>query len=222
MEGFDQAVFFKFLAALIALVNPLYGVPVFISFTQGYTPAEQRWTALIVTLSVAVTALIAVLIGEEVLAIFGIGVPSFRVAGGIIIFGIGLSMLNARGPIADVRPTETGDKAARRASAVVPLAIPLTFGPGAIVTSIVFAHQLDRRAELISLVPAVLVVSLVVGLALLFAAPITRVLGNTTISLITRVMGIILTAVAVEMILTGLGDAIESRFPQFALPSASS
>ncbi|MCR9086574.1 MAG: NAAT family transporter [Rhodobacteraceae bacterium] len=220
MEGFDQVVFFKFLAALIALVNPLYGLPIFISFTNGYTTAERRRTAMVVTLSVAVTALIAVVVGEEILSVFGISIPAFRVAGGIIIFGIGLSMLNARGPAA-ISDQPAADLKARRSSlAVVPLAIPLTFGPGAIVTSIVFAHQLDTRAELASLVPAVFVVALVVGGSLLFAAPITKLLGNTAISLLTRIMGIVLTAVAVEMVLTGLGDAIEYRFPALVAPTS--
>ena len=79
--AFEPEVSLKFLAALLALLNPLYGVPIFLSMTQGYSPAERNRTALIASLTVTVTALVATLIGEEVLSVFGIHIPSFRIAG---------------------------------------------------------------------------------------------------------------------------------------------
>ena len=210
---FEAVVFSKFLIAYLAMVNPLYGVPVFISMTKGYSRNESIRTALIVSATVAVTGLVAVLAGEEILSIFGIGIPSFRVAGGIIILGIGLAMLNADSP-------KTGDANAiseaepeKKNVAVVPLAIPLTIGPGAIVTAIVFAHQLDDRSELFTLAPAVLLVTLLMAVSLLFAGPIARLLGNTVMSVVSRILAIVLVGIAVEMVLTGLGDEVMRQFP---------
>ncbi|MEM1362759.1 MAG: MarC family protein [Pseudomonadota bacterium] len=213
MELFDQVIFFKFLGALLAMVNPLYGLPVFLSMTEGYTPAERRITALVVTLTVAMTAFISVVAGEEILSIFGISIPAFRVAGGLIILGIGLAMLNASDP-------KDGDKQAidhghqkKRNIAVVPLAIPLTIGPGAIVTSVVFAHQLSDEAEVFTLLPAVAIVTLILGASLLFALPLSRFMGPVMINVVVRVFAIVLIAIAVEMMLTGVWNSLESHFP---------
>lgn len=210
---FDAAVFSKFLIAYLAMVNPLYGVPVFIAMTKGYTRTECIRTALIVSATVLATGLIAVLAGEEILSIFGIGIPSFRVAGGIIVLGIGLAMMHADSP-------RSGDQNARDAAepekknvAVVPLAIPLTIGPGAIVTAIVFAHQLSDGAEIVTLVPAVGLVTLLLAVSLFFATPIARLLGDTVMSVMSRILAIILVGIAVEMILTGLGAELLRQFP---------
>ena len=211
-ELFDQAVFLKFLAALLAIFNPLYGIPIFLSMTEGYSPPERKRVALIVTGTVVIVALIAVVIGEEVLAVFGIDIPSFRIAGGLIILGVGMAMLNSSDrPKGDQQAVEEGGK--KNNIAVVPLAIPLTIGPGTIATTIVFAHTLSDGAEVVTLGSAVLIACAIVGLGLLFADPISRFLGPTMINVITRVMAIILVAVAVEMVLTGTFNAIDARYP---------
>jgi multiple antibiotic resistance protein len=211
-ELFDQAVFLKFLAALLAIFNPLYGIPIFLSMTDGYTAPERKRVALIVTATVVAVALIAVLIGEEILAVFGIDIPSFRIAGGLIILGVGMSMLNASDrPKGDQQAVQDGAKKSN--IAVVPLAIPLTIGPGTIATTIVFAHSLPDGAEIVTLGSAVLIACAIVGLGLLFADPISRVLGPTMINVVTRVMAIILVAVAVEMVLTGTFNAIDAHYP---------
>lgn len=213
MASFDLDVSLKFLAALLALLNPLYGIPIFLSMTQGYTPAERNRTALIVAATVTVTALVATLIGEEVLGVFGIDIPSFRIAGGIIILGIALTMLNAADPAAGDAKAAADGHARRGNIAVVPLAIPLTIGPGAIATAIVFAHQLDDASELVTLVPVVLAVCLLIWLGLRFAGPIAALLGDTVISVITRIMAIILAAVAIEMVIAGIVAVIDQHYP---------
>ncbi|MEE9589390.1 MAG: MarC family protein [Hyphomicrobiaceae bacterium] len=210
---FHHDVFLKFLAALLALLNPLYAIPVFLSMTKGYSPAERNRTALIVATTVAVTALVTIGLGEEVLAVFGIDVPSFRVAGGVIILGIALAMLQAEEPSGgDAKAAADGHE--RKSSiAVVPLAIPLTIGPGAIPTIIVFAHQLDEAGEVGTLVPVALGVSLLIWLGLRFAGAISGLLGGTVMSVVARIMAIILAAVAIEMIITGLVQVVDHHYP---------
>ncbi|WP_051927382.1 MarC family protein [Ruegeria halocynthiae] len=212
-ELFDQAVFLKFLAALLAIFNPLYGIPIFLSMTEGYSPPERKRVALTVTATIVIVALIAVLIGEEILAVFGIDIPSFRIAGGLIILGVGMAMLNSSDrPQGDQQAVVEGEKK-KNNIAVVPLAIPLTIGPGTIATTIVFAHTLSDGAEIVTLGSAVLIACAIVGIGLLFADPISRFFGPTMINVITRVMAIILVAVAVEMVLTGAFHAIDAHYP---------
>lgn len=209
---FHEDVFLKFLASLLALLNPLYGIPVFLSMTEGYSSTERARTALIVSATVTITALVALLAGEEILGVFGIDVPSFRIAGGIIILGIALAMLKADEPSAGDAKAISEGHARKRNIAVVPLAIPLTIGPGAIATAIVFAHQLDDSSEIVTLVPAVLAVCFLMWLGLRFAVPISGFLGPTVISVITRIMAIILAAIAIEMIALGIADVIDQHY----------
>ena len=211
--AFEPDVSLKFLAALLPLLNPLYGIPIFLSITKGYSPAERNRTALIASVAASVAALVATLMGEEVLRVFGIDIPSFRIAGGIIILGIALAMLNADAPAAGDAKAAAAGHGRRGNIAVVPLAIPLTIGPGAIATTIVFAHQLDEAAELVTLVPVVLGVCFLVWLGLRFAGPIAALLGDTVISVITRIMAIILAAIAIEMIVAGVIGVIEQHYP---------
>lgn len=211
LEFFHADLFFKFAAALIALLNPLYGIPVFLSLTKGYSPAERRRTATVVGITVLVAATVATLIGEEILSFFGISVPSFQIAGGIIILGIGLSMMKDDGRSgSDAKAAEAG-RERQRNIAVVPLAIPLTIGPGTFATTILFAHLLDDRDELVTLVPVIVGISFLVWLGLMFADPISRRLGETMMNVVTRIMAIVLTAIAVEMVVDGAVQAFENR-----------
>ena len=106
--------------------------------------------------------------------------------------------------------------------AVVPLTIPTAVGPGAIATIILFAHLLGDRSEIVTLLPVILVMSVLVWLGLLFAGPLTRLLGDTTINVVTRIMAIILVAVAVEMAMNGAVGFIVNHLPEtFPRSSAS-
>ena len=215
-ELFHGTIFLRFAAALVALLNPIYGIPIFLRMTAGCSPAARRRTATITALTVLSAALIATLIGEEILNFFGISVPAFQIAGGIIVLGIALSMLKDDAPSGgDARAEEEAeaDGQLRKDIAVVPLAIPLTIGPGAFATMILFAHLLDNRSEIVTLVPVIIGVCLLVWLGLLFADPIARALSPTVISVFTRIMAIVLAAVAVEMIISGAVHAVQMHYP---------
>lgn len=211
IDLFNTEVFLKFAAALVALINPLYGIPIFLSMTSECTPVERRRIANIVGLTVLVSGTVCTVIGEEILSFFGITVPAFQIAGGIIILGIGLSMLRD-----DER--STGDQKAKGAAegqkkniAIVPLSIPLTIGPATFATIIMFSHLLDDGEEIVTMLPIIAIVSLAIWLGLVFAGPIAKFLGETVISVITRIMAILLTAIAVEMVFNGAMQAWENH-----------
>lgn len=208
---FDTELFLKFAAAFVALTNPLYAVPIFLGLTQGFTPQERRKTAHVVALTVFVSATVALLIGEEILSFFGISVSAFQIAGGIIVLGIGLSMLNDAAPEVSLAE-ESGRSQEGRNIAVVPMSIPLTFGPGGFAIMILFAQLVSDSEELVTLLPVILGVSVLIWLGLLFADPIARCLGSTVISVIAKIMAIILVAIAVEMVINGSFKAFHDQF----------
>ncbi|MEM7464793.1 MAG: MarC family protein [Pseudomonadota bacterium] len=217
---FDLQLSLKFAAAFVALANPLYGIPIFLDLTQDFTVQQRRRTAFVGAFTVFVAATIATLIGEEILRFFGIDVPAFQIAGGIIVLGIGLSMLNDSPSKGDAKAIE--NKSSRGSSvAVVPLSIPLTIGPGAFATVILFSHQLSDGSEIMTMVPVIVLISLIIWVALLFAGPIAKKLGTTGISVVSRIMAIILAAVAVEMMISGIVQVYHEHFAGTAAPASS-
>ncbi|MFT4267163.1 MAG: MarC family protein [Xenophilus sp.] len=199
----------KPLVTLVAIVNPLGIVPFFIHYTQGCTHAQRQRTAKVSALSAFLVISLSALLGEQLLGFFGISIASFQVGGGMLLLISSLSMLNAQPAEAkasaeEVRATEV--KAAMGASiAVVPLTIPLLTGPATISTMVIYATQARRWWELGVLVGYGVVVAGITALAFSLADPIARVLGKTGINVMTRLMGLILAALSVEVMANGLG-----------------
>lgn len=208
---FHVDLFLKFTVALLALLNPLLAIPLFLQLTKDFTEAERRRTAHIVAITVFVASNIVLAAGEEFLAFFGISVPGFQIAGGIFILLLGLSILNSSGET-DAAEPDGNAPATKRSIAVVPLAIPILFGPGVITTIIVFTQFINDLNEVVSMEPAVAIICVLIWLGLLFAAPIERVLGDSTMHVITRIMGLLLTAIAVEMVIAGIVHVTKTNF----------
>ncbi|MDQ7974033.1 MAG: MarC family protein, partial [Rhodocyclaceae bacterium] len=191
----------KPLVTLVAIVNPLGIVPFFIHYTQGYTHAQRMRTAKVSAISAFFVISISALIGQQLLGFFGISIASFQVGGGLLLLISSLSMLNAQPAEAkasaeEVRATEV--KAAMGASiAVVPLTIPLLTGPATISTMVIYATQTRHWWEVAVLVGYGVVVAVITLFAFRLADPIARVLGKTGINVMTRLMGLILAALAV-------------------------
>ncbi len=194
----------KIVVSILAIVNPLGAIPVFVNLTAGSAREERKSIARISALSVALILIISVWGGEALLDFFGISIPSFRVAGGLLILLMAISMMHAR--LSDTQHTANEAEEAERKDniAVVPLAIPLMAGPGAMSLVITLAHQAPHWADKLVLSAGVFIVALAVWVALYLAEPLSRVLGTTGINIGTRVMGLILTAVGIEFIAAGL------------------
>jgi len=216
---FHVDLFLKFAVALFALVNPLLVIPLFLQMTKDYTPAQRRRTAHVVAITVFVACNVILVTGEEVLAFFGISIPGFQIAGGIFILLLGLSILNNSGE-ADTATASDSTSASKRGVAVVPLAIPIMVGPGAIATIIVFTQYINDVKEVFSMEPAVAIICVLVWLGLVFAVPIERILGDSTMNVITRIMGLLLMAIAVEMVIAGVVQVTRTNFLPAVLPGA--
>ncbi|WP_106183148.1 MarC family protein [Candidatus Pandoraea novymonadis] len=198
----------KFFISLLALVNPLGAIPLFISLTGQQTSTEKRHTIKVTAISVALVVVCSGLFGEHIIRFFGISVASLEVGGGIIMLLMAVNMLNAKSANNSDRATdeERYEARARPNIAVVPLAIPLLTGPGTISTVIIYAGRGAQHWTQILLWLVVIGIALgtVVWLALRLAERIEHWLGYTGINIGTRLMGLILSALAVEFIIDGL------------------
>lgn len=199
-----DADFIKYVIALIVIMNPIGAVPIFLSMTENQRDSEKKRTASIAALAVLITLIVTALLGESLLRVFGIRVPAFQVAGGIVILLMAVSMLHATPSRIQHTPGETERAGLSQNVAIVPIAIPLLAGPGAISTIIVRSEAVSGNLATLLNIGAIVGVTLVLWLAMLFAVPVGKLIGKTGTNIATRLMGLILTAIAVEFVAAGL------------------
>jgi multiple antibiotic resistance protein len=190
--------------ALFVIADPIAAIPIFITLTSGNTPEERKHIATVTALTVAAVLVSSIFIGQPLLSLFGISMASFRVAGGILILLMAISMLNARTSRTHSTPEEVQEGTEKEDPAVVPLGVPLLAGPGAISTMVIYEHQAKDVYDILFLILTGLFVALTVWFSLRMADPIRRLLGKTGINITSRLLGLILSAVAVEFIAGGL------------------
>ncbi len=205
---------YKPLLALLAIVNPIGVIPFFIHFTQGFSREQRQRTIRIAAFSAFVVIAVSAVAGLKIIEFFGISLASFQVGGGLLLLMAALQMLNAQ-PAEARRDdlSEGGDKADAGASiAIVPLTIPLLTGPATISTMVIYAEKTRHWWQLSVLVLYGVVIGLAVWAAFSLSGRIARVLGKTGISVMTRLMGLLLAALAVEV----MSDGLVKLFPILA------
>lgn len=192
--------------ALFAIVDPVGVIPIFLTATYGFTDIQRRRATRISALTVIGVLAAFTFLGKPMLAFFGIRIAAFSVAGGLLLLLLALSMVQARVSPQRQTPDEAEEAMEREAVGVVPLGVPLLAGPGAITHLIVAASAAsgDWLRQSALLIPIVLV-GLSVWLSFRLAPTIAGKLGATGIHVVTRLMGLIIAAISVEMIASGLG-----------------
>ncbi|MGH8072034.1 MAG: MarC family protein [Candidatus Entotheonellia bacterium] len=199
----DWPEYSKLLVALWALVHPLGAVPIFLSLTET-RPAEHRHIGWVAAVATGVILIVSVFVGQALLLAFGITIPSFRIAGGLLILFAALAMMHTPEREAQERLADGQGSTADNSVAVVPLAIPILAGPGAISTVIVYGHKsaaLSHHVVICAIIVAVAVSTWVVfRLALVLAS----LIGRSGMQVFTKIMGLLIAAIAVEFITQGL------------------
>jgi multiple antibiotic resistance protein len=206
MQGWGE--YAEVVTALFVIVDPLVAIPLFLSLTEGYSEGERRHTSRVTACTVAAVLVGAEFLGEPLLDAFGVSIASFSVGGGILLLLMAIAMLQALPSRVQQAPEEAREAKEKENVAVVPLAIPLLAGPGAISTVIIYAHQAVTWFDTLFLVLASLFVASAVWIALALANSIGTALGKTGINIVTRLMGLILAALAVEFIARGLAQLL--------------
>ena len=196
---------FKPLVTLLAIVNPLAIVPFFIHYTQGFNSAQRKRTILVSALTAFTVIATCAILGLQILEFFNISLASFQVGGGMLLLTSAMSMLNAQPAEAKATQAEVEDASnARTSIAVVPLTIPLLTGPAAMSTVVIYADQAKTFFQHAALVGYGVVIALATAVCFAAAKPIARFLGQTGINVMTRLMGLILAALSVEVMAAGL------------------
>lgn len=200
----ELTAYIKIFTTLLAIVNPLGVVPIFISLTNSMGPGERRRVINTVSITVVMVLVVSAVIGKPLLAFFGISIASFKVGGGILLLLMAISMMQAK-YIQTVQTREENAETEEKGSiAVVPIAMPLLAGPGAISTVIIYADASPHLLHLGLIIVSSVLVSFLTWVALNIASPLRGVMSRTAINIATRLMGLLLAAIAVEFISSGL------------------
>lgn len=208
--GFTATVF----CAVFFVVDPFAAVPMYLSMTADADPAQRRATARTAALTVAVVLIVFALAGGIIFRIFGISVGAFRVAGGLLLFLMALDMLRAQRSGTRATDAELAEAVDRSEAGIVPLGLPMLAGPGAIATvTVLMSNARDSVIKGAIILLCVITTAFITYLVLLAAARLQRTLGTTGLNVLNRVMGLILAAVAVQFVATG----IRELFPQLVV-----
>ena len=186
------------LIALFAIVSPITSLPVFLNLTSEMTKPQRRITALKTAAVAGLTLIIAYFLGDIILRSLSIDMNSFRIAGALVICAYGWAMVMGK------KPREV--KAAPAGAAVVPLAIPMMAGPGAIATVIALGNSADGIVQISNLV-IILALSVLTGILLLAAEPVEHLLGDQGLMVVTRIFGLLLLAIGISTVITGVTGA---------------
>lgn len=214
MTNLDTLWHFALIAfsSIFIIVDPFAAAPLFITMTAGDPINKRNRMAWRASLMAYVTLTVFALLGDAILRLFAITLGAFRIAGGIILFGIGLNMLRVRDSREIQTPEEIQEGVARDDVALIPLAFPMLSGPGAISTVIVLTQQIRGKGveHFVVLLSVILITCAVSYMMLRHASRVTDILGQTGLRILTRLMGLLLAVIAVQFILDGFEEAVSS------------
>lgn len=199
----DITSYVKVFITLLMLVNPLEGLPVYLVATSSAEPQLRKTILRLTTLAVMAILIFSIIFGNLILHIFGISTGAFQLGGGAILFIIAVKM--TLGPSGSTTANFTGGEL-KPEFAVVPLATPLLAGPGAINGAILFGTRAHTVFEMLMLAGIIVIIGAVLYMILKTGHIIARYIGTTGVDVLTRITGILIAAIAAEMMLNGISS----------------
>jgi multiple antibiotic resistance protein len=210
LYGLQHSIYVRFsllaLSSIFFLVDPFAALPTFLAITEGADPARRRriarkgaLTALIVLGTFAFT-------GEAIFKLFGITLPAFELAGGVILLLIGLDMLEAKRSPTQEALGDTVAAAQKEDAGIVPLGVPMLAGPGAITSVMVLVGQVQSHWQMVAILVSIAVTAAVCYFVLGHSDKVVRLLGDSGIRILVRVMGLLLVALAAQYFVNGFAD----------------
>lgn len=189
--------------SLLAIINPLSTAPMYLALTEGYTPEQRRRTLRSGMITAFAVMAVFALVGGTIFQFFGITIHAFRIAGGFLFFGIGMDMLQAKRSRGKATEEEEQEGRVRENVGVTPLGIPMITGPGAITTVMVLMTQAGSPTRAGMVFGAILLVLAICWASLAAAPRLVRFFGTTGLNVMTRLMGLLVTVIAVQFIIDG-------------------
>ena len=210
IAGLEQSVYVRFsllaLSSIFFLVDPFAALPTFLAVTAGSSPERQRRMAWKASLTALVVLTTFALVGQLIFRMFGITLPAFEIAGGIILLLIGLDMLEAKRSPTQESSEETNEAAMKEDAGIVPLGVPMLAGPGSITSVMVLVGQAQNRWQMLAILASIAITAVICYLVLGNSDKVARGLGETGIRILVRVMGLLLVALAVQYFVNGVAD----------------
>jgi MarC family membrane protein len=197
--------YLRFIVTLTAVLDPFLAVPIFLALTASQTTQQRVVLVRVVAITVFAVLAASALLGDALLTLLGASLAAFRVGGGLVLLLMALAMLNAEAGGVRQSEAEAAQLASGEVSGVVPLAVPLLAGPGAISTSII-AAQKDDGAHVAAVVVCIAVISLLTWIVLRGANAIRERMGTTGLNIATRLLGLLLAAIAIQTMAEGLKE----------------
>lgn len=200
-----------FLASLLAVLNPIGNAAIYVSLVSERSKKAQHKVAVECAIAVAIIMVLVVWVGLPLLHFFGISLGAFQIAGGLVVLLIGLSMIRAKSHSNDYdQPDKQQSSKNKPSVAIVPLAMPIIGGPGAISAIIAHAPAFPGVVNHILLTICCLALAAVIGVVLWFAPLVSKILGEEGMRIATRIMGLVLAAIAVQMMAGGVAFFVHS------------
>lgn len=198
--------------AVLAIVNPMGNIPFFVSLTSGYTEELRRNVIRKTVLSASLILITFAFFGKYIFLLYGITIPSFQIAGGILLFYIGFTMLNGKRPSTKLSEKDREEALNKEAVGIVPLGVPMFAGPGAITTVMIYIAQASDVFDILSVVIAILTTMGLSFILLTYSNELFDRMGQSGTLAFSRIMGLILSAVSVNFVIEGIHGAIEIYF----------
>lgn len=199
-------------AAVFAIVNPIGNIPFFQAVTEGYAPVIKHHVIIKVCVVTAVTLFIFGLFGQVIFDLYNITIPAFKIAGGVLLFSIAFSMLQGQKSKTKLNEEEREEAMQKEAVGIVPLGIPMFAGPGAITTVMILVSDAsvdgDTIFQMVSISVAIVATVIVSYVLLTYSDRVFEFMGKSGAMAFSRIMGLLLAAVAVNFILSGVAQAI--------------
>ena len=194
-------------ASVLFIVDPIAVVPTYLVITQGQSSEQRKVTARRACVAAGLILVVFALAGGRIFGLFGITMPAFRIAGGLILWLVAMDMLHGN------RSTQEGvaeitEGQAKEDVAVTPLAMPMLAGPGAISTVMVLSGQARTTSQTVTVYVSIALTLLISWITLRLAERLVKRMGQTGIRVMTRIMGLLLAAIAVQFVITGVRDAL--------------
>lgn len=188
--------------ALLPIINPLASTPVFLAITEGDTELQRQRQARRGCLYMVAILVLSLIGGTFIMNFFGISIPGLRIAGGLLVSGIGLSMLSSRNPAQEERERDAAR--AKRDISFTPLAMPMLSGPGSIAVTIGFTSLAQTPLDYAAIILGIVVVALISYLVLRISSRIVLVIGINGMSALTKIMGFLLLCIGIQFVVNGV------------------
>lgn len=210
LSGLQHSVYVRFsvlaLSSIFFLVDPFAALPTFLAVTAGADERRRRRIAWKASLTALIFLSLFAIAGQYIFKMFGITLPAFEIAGGVILLLIGLDMLEAKRSATQEVSGDAEEAVHKDDAGIVPLGIPMLAGPGAIASVMVLVGQAQNRWQMVAILGSIFITAAICYLVLGNSSRVARALGDTGIRILVRIMGLLLVALAVQYFVNGMAD----------------